>query len=396
MLKNTYERRKILETKKALPILFLMMFLVMVGFGIIIPVLPFLAEKVGGSPTELGLLMAVYSLMQLLFAPMWGRISDRIGRKPVMVIGIAGLAISFFISAMADSLWALFVARIVGGILSSANMPTAMAYVADITTPEERGKGMGIIGAAIGLGFIFGPAIGGIFSKTSLTFPFYIAGVVSLITLVLVMILLKESLSLEKRAQHSDHKESIWKAFKGPLTVIFFIQLIITLSMAGLEATFAYFAAKRAEIDTVQLGYIFMIMGFGSAIVQGGLVGPMTKKLGEGSVIRIGIIVSAIGFVLILFSTNFWTSAVFLTIFGLGNGVIRPAISALLTKKSDTGHGSVTGLLSSFDSFGRIAGPPIGGWLFAISINLPYLSGAILSVFALLLYQLYHVQARKA
>ena len=383
------ERRNIVETKKALPILFLMMFLVMVGFGIIIPVLPFLAEKVGGNPTELGLLMAVYSLMQLFFAPMWGRISDRIGRKPVMMIGIAGLALSFFISAMADSLLGLFVARIVGGVLSSANMPTAMAYVADITTPEDRGKGMGIIGAAIGLGFIFGPAIGGIFSKTSLTFPFYVAGVVSLITLVLVLLLLKESLPKEKRAQHSDQKDSMWKAFQGPLSVMFILQLIITLSMAGLEATFAYFAAKRAEIDTVQLGYIFMIMGLGSAVVQGGLVGPMIKKMGEGAVIRIGIIVSALGFVLILFSTNFWTAAVFLTIFGLGNGVIRPAISALLTKSSATGHGSVTGLLSSFDSFGRIAGPPLGGWLFSISMDLPYISGAILSVLALILYQVY-------
>lgn len=147
-----------METKKVLPVLFLVMFLVMVGFGIIIPVIPFLEEKVGGSPTELGLLMAVYSFMQLFFAPIWGRISDRVGRKPVMATGIAGLAVSFFIMALADSLWGLFVARIVGGVLSSANMPTAMAYVADITKPEDRGKGMGIIGAATGLGFIFGPA----------------------------------------------------------------------------------------------------------------------------------------------------------------------------------------------------------------------------------------------
>ncbi|MFJ7310170.1 MFS transporter [Peribacillus frigoritolerans] len=383
-----------METKKVLPVLFLVMFLVMVGFGIIIPVIPFLAEKVGGSPTELGLLMAVYSLMQLFFAPIWGRISDRIGRKPVMIIGIAGLALSFFIQASADSLWVLFAARIIGGILSSANMPTAMAYVADITTPEDRGKGMGIIGAATGLGFIFGPAIGGVFSKSSLNLPFYIAGISSLITLFLVIAILKESHTVEKRAQQSKNKESMWKAFRGPLKTMFFLQMIVTLSMAGLEATFAYFAAKKADISLVQLGYIFMIMGFGSAIVQGGLVGRMTKKYGEGAVIRMGIIVSAVGFILILFSSGFWTSAVFLTIFGVGNGFIRPAISALLTKSSMSGHGSVTGLLSSFDSFGRIAGPPIGGWLFSISIDLPFISGAILSVFALILFQLYHARTQ--
>ncbi|MGM9923406.1 MAG: MFS transporter [Bacillus sp. (in: firmicutes)] len=382
-----------MESKKVLPVLFLVMFLVMVGFGIIIPVLPFLAEEVGGSPTELGLLMAVYSLMQLIFAPLWGRVSDRVGRKPVMLIGIAGLAISFFIMAVADSLWLLFAARIVGGVLSAANMPTAMAYVADITTPEERGKGMGIIGAATGLGFIFGPAIGGIFSKSSLHMPFYIAGISCIVTLLLVVILLKESLSPEKRSLELANKEPMWKAFSGVVSILFILQLFVTLSLAGLEATFAYFAAQRAAIDTIQLGYIFMIMGLGSALVQGGLAGKMTKKYGEGAVIRIGIIVSALGFLLILFTKDFWTAAIFLTIFGLGNGLIRPAVSALLTKRSATGHGNVTGLLSSFDSLGRIIGPPLGGWLFSLSIGLPYISGAILSVLALLLYQIYHIRS---
>lgn len=377
-----------MESKKVLPVLFLVMFLVMVGFGIIIPVLPFLAEEVGGTPTELGFLMAVYSIMQLLFAPMWGRLSDRIGRKPVMIIGIAGLAISFFIMAMAESLWGLFLARIIGGILSSANMPTAMAYVADITTEEDRGKGMGIIGAATGLGFILGPAIGGVFSDTNLSLPFVIAGISSVVTCILVVFILKESLPAEKRTKERKEKTS-GNTLKGPVSIIYFLQLIVTLSLAGLETTFAYFAAKKAGIDAVQLGYIFMIMGLGSAIVQGGLVGQMTKKFGEGAVIRIGIIVSAIGFILILFSSNFWTSAIFLTIFGMGNGVIRPAISAMLTKNQNSGYGNTTGLLSSFDSFGRIIGPPLGGWLFSVSINLPFISGAILSVFALLLYQIY-------
>ncbi len=154
-----------MKSKKVLAILFAVMFLVMVGFGIIIPVLPFYAEELGASPLELGLLMSVYSLMQFLFSPMWGRISDRIGRKPVLLLGISGLALSFFLMAFASHLWMLFAARIIGGFLSAANMPTVMAYVADITTEENRSKGMGIIGASVGLGFIFGPAIGGIFFR---------------------------------------------------------------------------------------------------------------------------------------------------------------------------------------------------------------------------------------
>jgi len=383
------------ETKKGLPILFIVMFLVMVGFGIIIPVLPFYAENVGATPTQLGLLMAVYSLMQLIFAPMWGRISDKIGRKPVIMIGIFGLSVSFFLMGFSSQLWMLFAARIIGGFLSSANMPTVMAYVADITTPEDRGKGMGIVGAAVGLGFVFGPAIGGIFSKFSLNTPFYIAGTSSLITFFLVWILLQESLKKEQRSQTNSEKESLWKAFNGSISILFILQLFISLSLSGLEATFAYYAAKKAGLGTVTLGYLFMIMGLAGAIVQGGLVGRMTKKYGEGFVIQVGIIISAIGFALILLVNNFATAALFLTIFGIGNGVIRPSISALLTKKSTSGHGSATGLLSSFDSLGRIAGPPLGGLLFSIAIGLPYISGIILSIIALLLYQMYKSKSKK-
>jgi MFS transporter, DHA1 family, multidrug resistance protein len=382
-----------LQTKKALPILFAIMFLVMVGFGIIIPVLPFYAEEIGANPTELGLLMAVYSLMQLIFAPYWGRLSDRIGRKPVMMIGIGGLALSFFIQAISTELWMLFAARILGGLLSSANMPTAMAYVADITTEENRGKGMGIVGAAVGLGFVFGPAIGGIFSKISLSMPFYIASASSLVTLILVSIVLKES--RQKQSDTSHKKESIWKSFNKNVSVLFFVQLLISLSLSGLEATFAYFAAQKAGLNTVQLGYIFMIMGFAGAMVQGGLVGRWTKKYGESAVIQGGMIVSAIGFALILAVNNFLTAAIFLSIFGIGNGVIRPSVSSLLTKLSTTGHGSSTGLLSSFDSLGRIVGPPLGGWLFSISIGLPYISGAVITIAALALFLVFRQKQMK-
>ncbi|MGX6443373.1 MFS transporter [Neobacillus sp. K501] len=383
-----------METKRALPILFLVMFLVMIGFGIIIPVLPFYAEKMGANPTQLGLLMAVYSLMQLIFAPIWGRLSDRIGRKPVMMIGIAGLALSFFLQALASQLWVLFAARIIGGMLSAANMPTAMAYVADITTPENRGKGMGIVGAAVGLGFVFGPAIGGVFSKSSMSMPFYLAGASSLITLILVFFLLKESLQKGDEGIDPSNNPSRWAAFTGPSTILFLLQLFISLSLSGLEATFAYFAAKRAGLGATQLGYIFMIMGFAGAMVQGGLVGKLTKKYGEGAVIQGGIIVSIIGFSLILLVDSFATAAIYLSIFGIGNGVIRPSVSSLLTKTSTSGHGNATGLLSSFDSLGRIIGPPLGGWLFSLSMGLPYISGAIISVLAFILYQVYRSQAK--
>ncbi|MFE4200324.1 MFS transporter [Aneurinibacillus aneurinilyticus] len=385
-----------MNTKRALPILFAVMFLVMVGFGIIIPVLPFFAEQLGATPAQLGWLMAVYSLMQFIFAPMWGGISDRIGRKPVMLIGIAGLSLSFFLFAVSTQLWMLFAARILAGFLSSANMPTTMAYVADVTTPENRGKGMGIIGAAVGLGFIFGPAIGGIFSKTSLNMPFFIAGTVSAITFLFVLFFLRESLPPEKRTVRTPGtKESRWKAFSGPTSVLYILQFFVSFSLAGLEATFAYFAFARAGIGTTNLGYIFMIMGLAGAVVQGGLVGRLTKKFGEGAVIQMGLVVSAIGFGLILLTDSFVTAAIFLTVFGLGNGVIRPSVSALITKRTEVGQGSATGLLSSFDSLGRIAGPPIGGALYSMQIGLPYISGLIVSAIAFILYRFYMKKEQK-
>ncbi len=360
----------------------------MVGFGIIIPVLPFYAEELGASPFQLGLLMATYSVMQFLFAPMWGRLSDKIGRKPVLLIGIAGLALSFFLLAWASQLWMLFAARIIGGSLSAANMPTVMAYVADITSEEDRGKGMGIIGAAVGLGFIFGPAIGGIFSSGNLALPFILSGISSLFTWFLVLFVLKESLT-NKQEAIDKKRPSLIDGLKTPIANLYILQWFVSVSLAGLEATFAYFAYDRAGLGTLELGYIFMIMGLAGAIVQGGLVGRMTKSLGEGKVIQIGVLVSALGFALILLVENFITAAIFLTIFGLGNGLIRPSVSSLLTKTAKSGYGQTTGLLSSFDSLGRIIGPPLGGLLYGWAIFLPYLSGVVLSLFALAIYYVY-------
>ncbi|GAA0309396.1 multidrug resistance protein [Gracilibacillus halotolerans] len=376
-----------MKSGKVFAVLFAVMFFVMVGFGIIIPVLPFYAEELGASSFQLGLLMSVYSLMQFIFSPMWGRISDRIGRKPVLMIGITGLSLSFFMMAFSSHLWMLFAARIIGGFLSAANMPTVMAYVADVTTKEDRGKGMGIVGAAVGLGFVFGPAIGGIFSKTSLSMPFLIAGFSSLVTLLFVVFILKET---KKTTEATTKKrKSLFASLKQPIAPLYVLQWFVSISLAGLEATFAYYADDRAGLGTVELGYIFMIMGVAGAIVQGGFVGIMTKRLGEGMVIKIGIIVSAIGFALILTVDSFTTAAIYLTIFGLGNGLIRPAVSALLTKEATSGYGEITGVLSSFDSLGRIIGPSLGGLLYGLSIFLPYISGIVLSIFALVIYYMY-------
>ncbi|KJE28360.1 lacY proton/sugar symporter family protein [Geobacillus kaustophilus] len=376
-----------MSDRRYLPLLFLVMFFVMVGFGIIIPVLPFYAEKIGATPTQLGWLMAVYSFMQFLFAPMWGKLSDRYGRKPMLLVGIFGLALSFFLLAAATKLWMLFAARIIGGCLSAATMPTAMAYVADVTTGENRGKGMGMIGAAVGLGFIFGPGIGGVFSKASLTAPFWVAGSLALLTAIFVFVFLHESLPKEKRSNVKTKRPSLAAALQSPLARLYVLQFMVTFSLAGLEATFAYFAAERAGLSSTELGCIFMIMGLAGAIVQGGMLGKLIQLFGEGTVIRGGLFLSALGFTLILFIHDFWTAALYLTIFGIGNGVIRPCVSALLTKHTTDGQGSTTGVLSSFDSLGRIGGPAMAGWLFTLKPSLPYAAGIALTFISFSVFQ---------
>ncbi|ARA96839.1 MFS transporter [Geobacillus thermodenitrificans] len=374
--------------RRPLLLLWMVMFLVMSGFGIIIPVLPFLAEEVGATPLELGLLMAVYSLMQLLFSPMWGQLSDRYGRKPVLLIGITGLSLSFFLFSVAETLIMLFVARFLGGALSAAAMPTVMAYAADVTPPDERGKAMGAIGAATGLGFICGPAIGGMFSQTSLHLPFAIAGALSAATALFVWLALPEPSRLSTTAK-SEGQRSLREMIQSPLLYLYLLQWTATLALAGLEATFAYFADRRAGLDSVQLGYIFMIMGIASALVQGGLLGRLIKRFGEGRVLQGGLAVSALGFAAILLVQDFWTAALFLSIFGIGNGVIRPCVSSLITKQAAGRQGSAAGLLSSFDSLGRIIGPIVGGGLFSYMAGLPYLLGIVLCVVGAGLYGLF-------
>ncbi len=213
----------------------------------------------------------------------------------MLLVGIFGLALSFFLLAAATTLWMLFAARIIGGCLSAATMPTAMAYVADVTTEEDRGKGMGMIGAAVGLGFIFGPGIGGVFSKASLTAPFWMAGSLALLTALFVFVFLHESLPREKRMNIRTKRPSLAAALQGPVARLYLLQLITTFSLAGLEATFAYFAAERAGLSSTELGYIFMIMGLAGAIVQGGLLGKLIRSFGEGAVIRVGLFLSAVG-----------------------------------------------------------------------------------------------------
>ena len=357
----------------------------MLGFGIIIPNLAYYAKDTGATTTEIAILMSIYSGMQLLFAPIWGRLSDKHGRKPAILFGLIGNAVALIGFGLAkDYVW-LLIARGAAGIASAAVLPSVMAYVADITTPEERGKGMGLMGAAMGLGFILGPAIGGVMGRHDT--PFLVAGGLSVLNFLFALILLPESLqkgitdeTAENRHEWVSPREIFRQTtLKSPLTPLFLVAFFSTFSFAGLEMTFPLFIEDRWNYGEKEMGWMFMFIGAIAVPLQGGLLGRLINSLGERRIILIGLLLSAIGMALLLNAYSFATLTVYLTIAGVGNQLIRPTNASWISKQTRIGQGAAIGIMDAFLSLGRILGPLLGGWLYAKEAY-PYavLSGILL------------------
>jgi MFS transporter, DHA1 family, multidrug resistance protein len=369
--------------RRILGILFAVLFIVMLGFSILFPVEPYYARTFGATSRTMGWLMASYSLAQFVFSPIWGRLSDRVGRKPIMMLGLAGYAISMTLMGMAQGLSGLFLARILAGVLSSATLPTAMAVIADSTSPEERAKGMGILGAAFGLGVIFGPFLGGVLGHVRITLPFFVSAGLALLTLGFVATALPESLHLRGKEAGERPGGSRWAAFNRETVGLYLMALVVTFSLAGLETSFPFLAADRLGLGERSVGYVYAVMGFVAALVQGGLVGRLKKLIGEERMIPAGLFVSALGMAGIALSHTPLMATIALSLFGAGNGLIRPANASLISQRAKVGHGLAIGLLDSMDSMGRILGPIAGGALYLMKDSLPFVSGATLNVLAL-------------
>lgn len=370
------------SNRKNLFILSFTLVVVTLGFGVVIPIIPFYMESLGAGGTELGLLVASYAVMRLICAPVWGSISDRIGRKPVMMIGILGYGITMFLFGLATELWMLFAARILSGILSSATSPTTMAYIGDSTSEEDRGGGMGILGAAVGLGTIFGPALGGLLAGESLSTPFFIAGGMSILALILTWILLPESLHRESR-RPSESKIPIpelhlwWQALSSPIGILLVLAFILTCGLMIFYGIFGLYALERFGFGPEEVGIIFMVVGLVSAITQGVLTGPLTRRWGESPVIKIGMLGSAVSLILIAWAEDYWTVLITIGLFVFMTAILTPAISSLTSKRAETQQGMAMGLSNSFMSLGRIAGPLWAGFALDLSLVLPFISGAV-------------------
>ncbi len=343
----------------------------MLGFGIIIPNLAYYAKEIGATTTEIAILMSIYSGMQLLFAPIWGRLSDKHGRKPAILLGLLGNAVALIGFGLATDYAWLFITRSAAGIASAAVLPSVMAYVADVTTSEERGKGMGLMGAAMGLGFILGPAIGGIMGSHDM--PFFVAGGLSLLTFLFALVLLPESLPksptgevLEDRHEWVSPREIFRQTtLKSPLTPLFLVAFFSTFSFSGLEITFPLFIEDKWDYGEREMGWMFMVMGAIVVPLQGGLLGKLINMFGERRIVLIGLLLNALGMALLLIAYSFASLTLYLTIAGIGNQLIRPTNTSWISKQTRIGQGAAIGIMDAFLSLGRILGPLLGGWLYA-------------------------------
>ena len=360
--------------RSPLLILFLTVFIDMVGFGIIIPVLPLYAEHYHASPLAIGWLTGIYSGMQIIFTPILGRLSDRFGRRPVLMLSLAGTAAGFALMGLAHSLFLLFVARIIAGI-TGGNISIPQAYIADVTTPETRSKWMGMIGAAFGLGFTFGPMIGGIMSHISYSAPFFFAAALATANVVLLYFILPESLPKEHRTQPHEGA-SIFEVFRhgngwmfGIVVATYFF-LIAGFSI--MTTLFALFTEKRLGYDARANGYLFGFIGILTVIIQGGLIGRMVKMFGETTLARAGMLFTAISLALMPFSGNLGWLLLICVGLSAGSGFASPPLNGLASQMIDRSwQGRALGIMQSAGSSARLLGPLLGGSLLMLDLHKP-------------------------
>lgn len=378
-------------------ILFFIVFIDLIGFGVIIPLLPFYAEYYDASPAMVGLVMATYSFTQFLAAPFWGRLSDRVGRRPVLLVSLAGASVAYVWLGFADNLWMLFAARAAGGAMAG-NISAAFAYVADVTTRETRAKGMGMIGAAFGLGFIAGPALGGILAGSDpvnpdFRSPAFAAAAMSAVALVLAVATLKESLSVEirrKLAQMPPEKrlQMFRKALGRPnVGLLIVLSFLATFVFAGLESTFAMWSRRQFGWGPEQNGYMFAFVGLLSAAIQGGLIGRLVNRFGEPRLIVQGAVALAVGVLLIPFSDNLALLLVAMVVAGYGFSIISPSLNSLISLQvGEEEQGGIMGVTRSATTMARFIGPAWAGFLFgAFGRDWPYFGGALVMAVVVLI-----------
>jgi DHA1 family tetracycline resistance protein-like MFS transporter len=365
--------------RSPLLVIFITVFIDLIGFGIVIPVLPFYVEgtKFNATPRAVGLLFASYSIMQLIFTPILGRLSDRYGRRPVLLLSLIGTGLGFLILGLARSLWMLFAGRILDGI-TGGNISTAQAYIADVTTPDERAKGMGMVGAAFGLGFIFGPAIGGILSRWGISLPFFFASALAFANATLLYFTLPETVTADHPARVSAAGGG-WSQITASLketrlAVVLLIYFLSIVAFSILTTSFALYTMYRFGFDAQRNGYLFVFVGLIGALIQGMLIGRLVKRWGEMPLVVTGTLLFAGSLLMIPFirpqTGGLLALLAVLGVFAVGNSLSGPALTSLASKSAGAGEqGGVLGVTQAAASLARAVGPSISALLIYSAIE---------------------------
>jgi len=365
------------KNRSALAILFVIVFVDLLGFGMVIPVMALYAERLGAPDDQIGWLMTGYSAMQFLFTPIWGRLSDRYGRRPLLLLSIVMTAVGFLAYALAPDFRWLLVSRLFAGA-ATANIAIAQAYIADVTPPEGRARGMGLIGAAFGLGFILGPAMGGFLSSISLSAPGYAAAALAAANGVAAFFVLPEP-SARTVAEHRPRFVALLDELRKPgIRRLIVIYLLAILAFSGMESTFALIAAHRFALDQRHVSYVFAFIGVVVTVVQGGLIGPLTRRFGERSLLVAGLALQAAGLAAIPYAGGMAGLLVACVPLAFGSGLFSPAVTALISRSARADdQGGTLGIGQSAAALGRIAGPISATSAYQhVWFAAPYLGGA--------------------
>ena len=366
-------------SRSSIAVLSFVMIVVMLGFGMVIPIFPFYIEALGVGGSELGLLVAVSSFMEFICAPVWGAVSDRVGRKPILLLGLTGYFLAMLFTGFVKGYWMLLMIRAVTGVLSSATLPTSMAYVSDVTSEDDRANGIGILGSAMGLGVIIGPGLGGLLGGESLTLPFFVSAALSLVAVLLVFLIVPES--HPKQSQSHNIKlqsplQGLYNALTGSFGVLFLLAFLLSFGLTNFESIFGLYASQKYGYGTERVGVILMVVGITTTLGKGLLTGPFTKWFGENNVIRGSLLAGSLCFLLLLLVNTYPLILLATALFILSKTLLRPSILSVISKNTNMGQGVILGLSNSFMSLGRIIGPIWAGYVFDLNYNYPYMSGS--------------------
>ena len=351
--------------KSPLATILLVVFVDLIGFGMIIPILPLYAKSFQAAEWQIGLLLACYSFMQFLASPVLGYISDRIGRKPVLLVSLIGSAIGYAVMASAASLTMLFIARIIAGICG-ASVGTAAAYIADITPPENRSRRMGLIGAAFGVGFVLGPAIGGILSQFWTKGPFWFGAGLAFLNAIAVLLILPEPERHVKRSEAAipagtDVVDQTGRAGIPILVVTYFVAIA---GFAIVTMIYPQVLDRRFSLTPAQISLLFVFLGLVGAFIQGGAIGRMARRFGDYKLAAAGLLLMAISMVIMPFAHNIPLFLLFTFGLAAGNSLAQPTLMAMASRlAASTAQGRVIGTVQSAGSLGRVVGPSAGGFM---------------------------------